>query len=70
MLGSYTMSIDKWLLIFPSNFCFSIHGGYPRRVVVQEDLGMLCSTGSRDGELVTLVVVCSGVLAYVFVPHM
>jgi len=37
---------------------------------VQEDMGMLYSVDSRVGELVTLVVICSGVLVYMFVAQM
>jgi len=33
-------------------------------------MGMLYSTDSRIGESMTLVVICSGVLAYMFVPQM
>ena len=34
---------------------------------MQEDMGMLYITDSRVGDLVTLVVICSGVLAYMYV---
>jgi hypothetical protein len=33
-------------------------------------MGMLSITNSRVGEMVTLVVICSGVLAYMFVAQM